>query len=190
LRDRSDDESVLGLNDNNRPIITIEEVPLVESRFLRSDDVVVSRSSYRVTVTTRAIATDNYDLPASEERFYFSVHSIDGNGGGEVSIREDKKDKSDSRYGIRFPSGNIVSEAAEIAVALPDNAEVSEMNVVVYDALGNVVFATNERSGETAWALTNNADRFVANGAYLVVAEVKDRNGRTYVFAAKLGVKR
>jgi hypothetical protein len=40
------------------------------------------------------------------------------------------------------------------------------------------------------WNLTNNSGRYVANGTYLVIAEVKGEKGKTYAYSAKLGVRR
>jgi len=109
--------------------------------------------------------------------------------------------KSDSRYGIRFAQ-NPASDIAEISVILPNSEKAVETNVVIYDMTGNVVFAckgtaclARSSSADKAnlvltWDLRNSAGRFVANGSYLVVAEVKDRNGRTHRYSARLGVKR
>ena len=98
--------------------------------------------------------------------------------------------KSNKRYGIRFAE-NIVSENAEISVVLPNNERATEMKVVIYDMTGNVVFAIETRHAlSLQWDLRNPAGRFVANGTYLVIAEVKDRNGKMYQYSARLGVKR
>jgi len=98
--------------------------------------------------------------------------------------------KSDNRYGIRFAQ-NIVSDRAEISVVLPNNERVAEMRVIVYDMTGNVVFVgAIPRGCPIIWDLRNNAGRFVANGTYLVIAEVKDRSGKVYRYSARLGVKR
>jgi len=96
--------------------------------------------------------------------------------------------KSDNRYGIKFAI-NPVSEKAEISVILPNNEHIANANVVIYDMTGNVVFSTTARDN-ASWDLRNTAGRFVANGTYLVIVEVKDRNGKVYVYSAKLGVKR
>ena len=96
--------------------------------------------------------------------------------------------KSDSRYGIKF-TNSIVSEKAEINVILPNNERAVEANVVIYDMTGNTVFSTTV-SDNVSWDLRNTAGRFVANGTYLVIAEVKGRNGKTYQYSARLGVKR
>ena len=103
-----------------------------------------------------------------------------------TSIKNIKK--SDNRYGIRF-TVNPVSDKAEINVMLPNNEKAVETKVVVYDMTGNVVFSATARDN-VSWDLRNSAGRFVANGAYLVIAEVKDRSGRVYQYSARLGVKR
>ena len=103
---------------------------------------------------------------------------------------------SDNRYGIKFAQ-NIVSDKAEISVILPNNERVANANVAIYDMTGNVVFSTastastgSATGGAIIWDLRNSAGRIVANGTYLVVAEVRDRSGRVYQYSARLGVKR
>jgi uncharacterized repeat protein (TIGR02543 family) len=109
--------------------------------------------------------------------------------------------KSDNCYGIKFAQ-NIVSDKAEISVVLPDNERVVEAKIAVYDMTGNVVFnsefgmrnsgtigAGSKATTLIVWDLRNNNGRFVANGTYLVVAEVKSASGRVYAYSAKLGVK-
>ena len=74
------------------------------------------------------------------------------------------------------------------------------LTITIYDMTGNVVWsgastastgsATTATGGTFVWDLRNTAGRFVANGVYLVIAEVKDRNGRMYQYSARLGVKR
>ena len=43
--------------------------------------------------------------------------------------------------------------------------------------------------GET-WNLKNKSDRDVANGTYLVVVEATGVSGKTYMYNAKIGVRR
>ena len=98
--------------------------------------------------------------------------------------------KSNNRYGIRF-SENVVSEEVEISVILPNNERIVKMKTAIYDMTGNVVVSTSSATdGAFAWNLRNSAGRFVANGAYLVVVEVKNASGKIYVYSARLGVKR
>ena len=97
-------------------------------------------------------------------------------------------EKSNDKYGIRF-AVNPVSENAEISVVLPNNERATETKIVVYDITGNIVFSTTARDN-VSWDLRNSAGRFVANGTYLVIAEVKDRSGGMYQYSSRLGVKR
>ena len=107
--------------------------------------------------------------------------------GGKTSILTPTE--SNRRYGIKFAK-NIVSDKAAISVILPD-ASTGSATVVIYDMTGNVVFVGATALGRPlSWDLRNTAGRFVANGTYLVIAEAKDRNGRTYQYSARLGVKR
>jgi predicted RNase H-related nuclease YkuK (DUF458 family) len=107
-----------------------------------------------------------------------------------VSISNIKK--SDNRYGIRFAQ-NIVSDKAEISIILPNGDKPTETKIVIYDMTGNVVFVgANLRVCPFVWNLTNNAGRNVANGTYLVIAEVVGAGSARpkYRYSAKLGVKR
>ena len=105
-------------------------------------------------------------------------------------------ERSNKHYGIRFAQ-NPVSDNAEISVILPNNERIAEMNVIIYDMTGNVVFDRRGRiystltdDGAIVWDLRNRAGRFVANGAYLVVVEARDRNGEVYRYSTRLGVRR
>ena len=97
-----------------------------------------------------------------------------------TGIRERKK--AGSKYGILLEK-SVVSEAVKIEVKTPETAKVEK--VVVYDNLGNVVF-----EGGNTWNLKNKAGRDVANGTYLVVTEVTGVSGKTYMYNAKIGVRR
>ena len=111
--------------------------------------------------------------------------------------------KTNNRHGIRFAE-NPVSEQAEISVVLPDasTGSATETRITIYDMTGNVVFeckgtaclarssSADKASRVLTWNLRNTAGRFVANGTYLVIAEVKDLNGNLYRYSARLGVKR
>ena len=103
-----------------------------------------------------------------------------------------------SATGIKFAQ-NIVSDRAEISVILPNASTGSataatETRIVIYDMTGNVVFEekTTNRTPvcSVIWDLRNSAGRFVANGTYLVIAEVRNTDGRMYQYSARLGVKR
>jgi hypothetical protein len=94
---------------------------------------------------------------------------------------KDTETKTKRTPGIVFKGGNIVSDKAEIAAL-----EGTITRVIVYDALGNII----SDSPEPTWDLTNRAGRRVAEGVYVVVVEVKDRDGRVRLHSARLGVKR
>ncbi|MCL1947953.1 MAG: hypothetical protein FWF51_12515 [Chitinivibrionia bacterium] len=96
-----------------------------------------------------------------------------------------ERTSSTDLYGIKF-ADNIVSDKAEISVILPNNERFIETKITIYDVIGNVVYSGNN----LIWDLRNNAGRFVANGSYLVIAEVKGTNGKVYYYSAKFGVKR
>ncbi|MDR0303253.1 MAG: MBG domain-containing protein [Chitinispirillales bacterium] len=112
---------------------------------------------------------------------------------GKTSIFKNA-DKGDANSGIKALQGgivsNIVSQTADISVTLPNGERVSEVKVVVYDNIGNVVFERSEHGNSVTWNLTNNAGRNVANGSYLVVAEAKNVKGVAKMYSKKLGVKR
>ena len=102
-------------------------------------------------------------------------------------IQGDKK--LDRRYGIKFVR-NPVLDGAEVFVILPNNEKISEIKIVIYDITGNVVHSVNSRNSEFVWNLQNNGGKNVANGTYLVIAEVKSASGNVYRYSSKLGVKR
>ena len=109
------------------------------------------------------------------------------NAEGSTSVRNIQK--SDRRRGIRFAM-NPVSDKAEIFVS-----EGKITQVVIYDALGNIVYDRRSDNLSSAhntvvWDLTNTAGRRVAEGTYLVTAEVKSRDGTVRWYSAKMGVKR
>jgi hypothetical protein len=97
--------------------------------------------------------------------------------------------KSDGRFGIML-SSNVVSDKVEMAVRLENNERIAQTKVVIYDAVGNVVFDATTREDRLAWNLTNGAGRAVANGTYLVTAQVRGVSGKTWGYSAKLGVRR
>ena len=104
--------------------------------------------------------------------------------------------KSDNSHGIRF-AVNPVSDNAEISVILSNNEIARETKIAIYDMTGNVVVSststgsvTTATGGAFVWDLRNSAGRFVANGTYLVIAEVKSTSGKIYRYSARLGVKR
>jgi hypothetical protein len=114
---------------------------------------------------------------------------VSADGGGADPIRNDVK--KTGKYGIAILPNSIVSDKAEILIALPDNDNVVSAKIVIYDNVGNVVYeAAAGRDGKADWNLTNLAGRDVANGGYLIIAEVKGISGKVYAYSAKVGVRR
>ena len=110
-------------------------------------------------------------------------------GSDDISISNIQK--SDNRYGIRFAQ-NPTSDKVEMSAILPNNKRVVETKIAIYDMTGNVVHSGASTGSATglSWDLRNSSGRFVANGVYLVVVEVKGANGKMYQYSARLGVKR
>jgi uncharacterized repeat protein (TIGR02543 family) len=112
-----------------------------------------------------------------------------GEGEGNVSLTNNVK-KSDKKHGVLLKN-SIVSDKAEMFFVLPNKESVLSAKIVIYDNVGNVVFETAaSKDGKAVWNLTNAAGRNVANGTYLVVAEVKGNSGKVYAYSTKIGVKR
>jgi len=95
--------------------------------------------------------------------------------GGGTSIVKVEKTTNKSLFRV-----NPVSDKMEIMLD-------DRVSFVVYDMTGNVVVFNGNGK---VWDLRNSAGRFVANGTYLVVVEATDRNGKTVMCSAKVGVKR
>ena len=150
-------------------------------------------------ITNNAFSDVNRDIPVYVPADYAMFYRIalewrDFNniiGVEETSISNAKK--SNNRHGVKF-AVNPVSEKAEISVILPNNERAIETNVVIYDMTGNVVHSgattASATGGAIVWDLRNSAGRFVANGTYLVIAEVKTVNGKVYQYSSRLGVNR
>ncbi|MCL1948052.1 MAG: CotH kinase family protein [Chitinivibrionia bacterium] len=104
-----------------------------------------------------------------------------------VSIRDEKT--ADKNYYIKLDS-NVVSQSAKIKIITPKDA--ANINLVIYDNSGNVIFEKADRNGaQITWNLTNKAGRNVANGSYLIIAEARSTNGaKIYRYQKKIGVKR
>jgi hypothetical protein len=137
-------------------------------------------------VVPNAAAVEDYKVAESWKDFYAIVAT-----GGETSINEAKK--SNGKRGIVFTSGNVVSNEAAFKVVLPNGEKASEVKVVIYDMTGNVVYNYELRITHyelMRWNLSNNGGRKVANGSYLVIADVKTERGATHAYSAKLGVRR
>ena len=195
INSRTDDESVL----RGKPRIGIQNDD--SQRSLRNNDIILDRNinlsigeRFLVTVMTDSISADNYRV--LERNIAITI------GENFITLSTDPRDnitpianvrRMDNRYGIKF-SVNPVSDKVEISVILPNNEKSVETKIVIYDMTGNVVYSGastgSATGGAIVWDLRNSTGRFVANGTYLVIAEVKDRNGRTHTYSARLGVKR
>jgi hypothetical protein len=126
------------------------------------------------------IAGTNDYRKHSETVSFYTYKEIDN-----TSIHN-KKSKDD-KYGI-FLEKAIASDVAKIEVKTPEQ---SQINIKISDNIGNVVFETNGRNTETfIWDLTNKANRFVGNGAYLVLVEAKGQSEKVYGYSARVGVRR
>jgi hypothetical protein len=111
----------------------------------------------------------------------------DNGNGSDVHVYDIKK--SDKKHGVLLDK-SIVSDKADMRIILANNEKVLQVKVAIYDNVGNVVFEKTQSKADLSWNLTNTAGRRVANGTYLVVAEVKGVSGKTYAYSTKLGVKR
>jgi hypothetical protein len=79
---------------------------------------------------------------------------------------------------------------ARISLVTPEPATI---NIVILDALGNVVFEFNLDgvvSNEVEWDLVNQSGRLVASGTYLIIAEATSVSGRRFVYTGRIGVRR
>jgi flagellar hook assembly protein FlgD len=97
--------------------------------------------------------------------------------------------KSDGRVGIML-SSSVVSDKVEMTLRLENNERVAQTKVVIYDNVGNMVFEAVTREDKLVWDLRNSVGRNVANGSYLIVAQVRGSSGKTWGYSAKLGVRR
>ena len=94
--------------------------------------------------------------------------------------------KTNKKHGILLEKA-VVSHPVKISVKTPEQAQV---NIVIYDNTGNVVYKTSGKNTDTfVWNLTNAAGRNVANGSYLIITEAIGNKG-TYAYSAKVGVKK
>jgi hypothetical protein len=122
--------------------------------------------------------------PEINDGFPYLLWSIPGDDTPICNIKE-----SADKYGILL-SSNIVSQKAEMRMVTPSGDRILQVRAVVYDNVGNVVFDKTETGDKITWDLTNNAGRNVANGTYLVIADVKSSNKKIYRYSAKIGVKK
>jgi M6 family metalloprotease-like protein len=148
-----------------------------------TDVSIPNSKSWAGTNTNKPVTDITRDEYARTVSFKFM-----GGEGAEPVVSVGNYKKFDGKNGISFEK-SVVSDFAKIDVKTPENATV---NIVIYDNLGNVVFETSGKSGEIfVWNLTNKTGRYVANGAYLVLAEAKGKTSKKlYLYSAKIGVKR
>ncbi|MCL2689759.1 MAG: hypothetical protein FWE57_07925, partial [Chitinispirillia bacterium] len=101
---------------------------------------------------------------------------------------DDSGKASDSRYGLVI-NQRIVTQKAEFSVTAPGKASAA---IIVYDNLGKIVFKSkNVRSGQpVSWNLINRQGRAAGSGSYLVIAVVRDANGKTYRYSEQVYVRR
>ncbi|MDR0303869.1 MAG: hypothetical protein LBH98_03740, partial [Chitinispirillales bacterium] len=148
----------------------------------------LQNGEYNVAVKVSDIIAQNYKpedgqivLKVSDLFVTFTTEPREG------PIAIAKPQKSDRKYGILLEK-SIVSQSAKISVKTPEQ---SQITLIVYDNIGNVVFESKSKNNkEIEWDLTNNAGRNVANGTYLIIAEAKCASGKTYKYSAKLGIRR
>jgi hypothetical protein len=152
---------------------------------------ILADGEYKLTITTDGIAARNYAVQQVT-----AIVTVGNNikivmEEPATSIRHPQRSNDGGRYGILLENA-IVSDIAKISVKLPEPAQTS---IRIVDNLGNVVFNTEVQcftvtQCEIIWDLRNKTGRFVASGTYLVIAEVRGMSGRTYVYSARIGVRR
>jgi hypothetical protein len=122
-----------------------------------------------------------------------SAGTVTTNGNATLTVRSDAPTslrdykKFDGKYGVVVTTNPIKGNSAEFVVKTPEKAEI---NLIVYDMTGNVVFRTSGRDEKIVWNLTNPAGRFVANGTYLVIVEARGMSGKVYMYYGQVGVNR
>ncbi|MDR0303919.1 MAG: C10 family peptidase [Chitinispirillales bacterium] len=130
------------------------------------------------------------DMFSEETFFEMPMSNITINATYTTDVAVIKPEKSEKKAGI-LQGKAVVSSAAQWKVILPDGKKVSHMKAVIFDNVGNVVFeAESGNNDKISWDLANLSGRTVANGAYLLVVEAKNANGKTYPFTTKFGVRR
>ncbi len=94
---------------------------------------------------------------------------------------------------------NPVYDKAEMFVILPEDETLTELRIVIFDAVGNIVFenktTNNSSDNPMIWDLRNQEERLVSSGTYLVVAEAKSveittSDNKKHRYSAKLMVKK
>ncbi|MDR0304468.1 MAG: cellulase family glycosylhydrolase [Chitinispirillales bacterium] len=139
---------------------------------------------YRLQLSAKSeLSADNYNIIFDDASLRLIVEDPTP-----IKAKQVRSDK----FGILLETNPIVSDFAKILVKTP---KMTQINLVVYDNTGNVVFNSecavrNSESAAIVWDLTNSVGRIVANGSYLLVVEAKDASGKVYNYSTKLGVKR
>jgi len=176
----------LDVDDNRLSEIDLSSNPALEHVNLSGNQL--TRIDVTHNIALKFLDVDGNRF-ASESEIVGIREGVVLNYGEQSAVSITNAKKSVARQGIIFAK-NPASDKAEISVVLPNGERAVEANVVIYDMTGNVVWAVTARRDPTVWDLRNSAGRFVANGTYLVIAEVKDHSGRTHTYSARLGVKR
>jgi flagellar hook assembly protein FlgD len=159
----------------------------------------IESGEYIAKVTVGDLIAKNYSINDREIKITLG-DIIDGGRQITLTIERalitsiSKKQIHNKKHGILFEN-NIVSQKAKMNIILPNNEKSVETKITIHDITGNVVFTRRYDNPSSAgntiiWNLTNNAGRLVANGSYLVIAEVKSANGKVYMYSTKLGIKR
>ncbi|MCL2844522.1 MAG: hypothetical protein FWE23_03600 [Chitinivibrionia bacterium] len=109
-----------------------------------------------------------------------------------VNITSNRR-SNERNHGILFT--NPVSESAELHIVLPDNEDVADAKIVIFDAAGNIVHNVETQclafpNCTVIWNLQNQSGRFVANGTYLIVVEATSAGGRRFTYSSRIGVNR
>ena len=144
------------------------------------------------TFTTVA-ATSTMNGNRYRVRVTNSAGTVTTNGNATLTVRVDTPTslrdykKFDGKYGVVVTTNPIKGNSAEFVVKTPEKAEI---NLIVYDMTGNVVFRTSGRDEKIVWNLTNPAGRFVVNGTYLVIVEARGMSGKVYMYYGQVGVNR
>jgi len=89
-------------------------------------------------------------------------------------------------YGILLKNNSAYSNVG-IEVVAPEATR--EMEIAVYNAAGKQVFK-QKGNYDFKWNLTDNMQRNVSNGLYIVTAKAKGESGKIYNYSTKFVVKR
>ena len=114
----------------------------------------------------------------------------------ESSIKS--KTVKDKKQGIIINPNPVTAGEKAVAKFKIKTLKTAYVSITIYDNVGNAVYKSgkgvktdSENIATILWNLKNNAGRFVANGSYLVVAEVKIAGaGNVIYYSEVLGVKK